>query len=150
MGRVFRLYAMSGIEALGVVGNIFQIISFAHETVRLCKSVYQGRSLDDGLGEIAASMAKLSKQVQQNYQRKQPQAAAERQLCTLATNCSIAARALEEEVGFLTGHKAKGSLGATLRLAVKTNWRKNRLEKLEKSLHAHQKTLETHLLAKVW
>ncbi|KAI8626180.1 hypothetical protein F5Y19DRAFT_229340 [Xylariaceae sp. FL1651] len=140
---------MSGLETLGIVSNVFQIISFARETIALCMAVYRGRSPDDSLGENAASLATLSAQLQQYYQGKRPQAAAERQLSLLATRCGIAARSLVEEVGFLTGHKAKGSLAATLRLAVKTNWRKKRLETVEKSLHAYQKTLETHLLAAV-
>lgn len=141
---------MSGLETLGIVGNIFQVISFARETITLCKAVYQGRSPDGWLDENAASLAALSAQIDQHYQGKRPQADAERQLCLLATKCGTVARALREEVGFLKGHKAKGSLATTLRLAVKTNWRKQRLEKLEKSLRAYQSTLETHLLASVW
>lgn len=141
---------MSGLETLSLVCSIFQVVSFARETITLCKAVYQGRSPDDCLHENAESLVALSAEIQQHYQGKRPLAAAERQLSFLASKCEAAARSLGEEVGFLTGHKAKGSLAATLRVAVKTNWRKKRLETLEKTLHTYQKTLETHLFASVW
>ncbi|KAI0506837.1 hypothetical protein F5B22DRAFT_659909 [Xylaria bambusicola] len=61
---------MSGLETLGIVGNIFQVISFARETITLCTAVYDGCSPDDSLGENAASLATLSAQLQQYYQGK--------------------------------------------------------------------------------
>ncbi|KAK3320309.1 hypothetical protein B0T19DRAFT_434251 [Cercophora scortea] len=138
---------MSGLETLGVVCNIFQVIGFAHETVTLCKGVYQGRSPDDHLGQNAASLEALSIEIETYHQAHRPNTPAERKLSELASKCSIAARSLHEEVDFLIGQKAKGSLVMTLHVAAKINWRKNRLERLEKSLRDYQKTLETHLLA---
>jgi len=141
---------MSGIEALGFVCNIMQTISFAHETVTLCKAIYQGRHPDAYLIENAASLAALSAQVQTHYQKMKPQTTDEWNLSNIASKCNITARALEEEVQFITDHQTKGNLAATLRIAVKMNWRKSRLERLEKSLREHRSTMESYLLARVW
>jgi hypothetical protein len=145
---------MSGLDVLGALGlacNIMQIISFAHETVAFCTEVYEGRSPDAQLEENAASLIKLSADVESHYQaRKSPYTASDRTLAEIAKKCATAARALEEEVRFLKGEKAKGKLAATLKVAVKTNWRKARLERLQKSLETCQHTMESHLLARVW
>ena len=141
---------MSGLEALGLACNIMQVISFVHEAVRFCKDVYQGRSPDAQLLEIARSLESLASDVQKHNQALKPQTASQKSLSDIAKKCNIAARALEEEVKFLCSHHGKGNLAATLRVAVKTNWRKSRLERLDKSLHDYQATMESHLLARIW
>lgn len=141
---------MSGLEALGIVSNIFQVISFACETLALCKAVYRGRSPDGWLGNCANSLTTLSEDIQKHCQGKQVRGSTEHDLTLLAAQCGIAARALREEAAFLTSHHAKGSLRVTLQLAVKVNWRKKRLERLEGCLGSYQKTIETHLLGSIW
>lgn len=141
---------MSGLEALSLVCNTMQIISAAHSTVSFCKAIYQGRSPDAHLSDNAVSLASLSDEVEMFYASTDPpRTANERSLADVAKKCNIAARALEEEVNFLMGNHAKGNLPATIKTAVKANWRKSRLEKLEKSLENYQKTMESHLLARV-
>ncbi|EOO03839.1 hypothetical protein UCRPA7_592 [Phaeoacremonium minimum UCRPA7] len=141
---------MSGLEALSLVCNILQIISAAHSTVSFCKAVYQGSSPDAHLGDNAVALASLSAEVEMFYASRQPpRTAHEKSLADVAKKCNIAARALEEEAKFLIGNRAKGNLATTIKIAVKTNWRKNRLDKLEKSLEAYQRTMESQLLAQV-
>lgn len=79
-----------------------------------------------------------------------PKTQNDRSLADIASKCSIAARSLDEEIQFISGHAKKGSLSSALRVVVKTNWRKRRLQRLEKSLETHRNTVETHLLARVW
>lgn len=62
----------------------------------------------------------------------------------------MAARALEEEVKFLMSRHAKGKLSRTLHVALKTLWRKSRLQRLERSLRDCQNIMESYLLAQVW
>ncbi|KAI0835164.1 hypothetical protein F5Y06DRAFT_276867 [Hypoxylon sp. FL0890] len=140
---------MSGLEALSVACNIMQVISFAHETISFCKEIYQGRSPDDHVEQNAASLLALSAQLQTHYESTKPKTSQETQLADIAKQCNIAARALEEEVKFLVSHHATGRLAQTLCLAVKTNWRRRRLERLEKSLRNYQHTMESHLLARI-
>ncbi|RYP70626.1 hypothetical protein DL771_005339 [Monosporascus sp. 5C6A] len=141
---------MSGLEALSLACNIMTVISFASETVNACKAIYQGRSPDDQLIDIAASLAAASDELQNENQSMNPKPAYEHRLVDIASKCNIAARALDDEVKFLMVNHKKGSLKDTLRVAVKANWRKNRLERLEKSLHDYQRAMETQLLASIW
>ncbi|OTA68003.1 hypothetical protein K449DRAFT_317405, partial [Hypoxylon sp. EC38] len=140
---------MSGLEALSVACNIMQVISFAHETISFCKSIYQGQYPDDHIKQNAASLSALSAELQAHYESTKPQTSQHKQLVDVAKQCNIAARALEEEVKFLISNHAKGHLVQTLRTAVKTNWRRGRLERLEKSLRNYQHTMESCLLARV-
>ncbi|KAI0853761.1 hypothetical protein F5Y00DRAFT_257063 [Daldinia vernicosa] len=140
---------MSGLEALGVACNIMQVISFAHETINFCKEIYQGRSFNEYNQQSVVSLVELSAQLQTHFQQAKSQSAKEKRLSDIAQKCNVAARALEDEVKFLTSHHAKGNLAATIKTAVKANWRKNRLERLEKSLENYQNTMESHLLARV-
>ncbi|KAI2784123.1 hypothetical protein F4815DRAFT_456926 [Daldinia loculata] len=140
---------MSGLEALGIACNIMQVISFAHETIDFCKEIYRGGSLNDYNQQSIASLVELSDQLQTHFQQAKSKIAQDKRLADIAQKCNVAARALEDEVKFLTFHHAKGNLAATIKTVVKTNWRKSRLERLEKSLKNHQNTMESYLLARV-
>ncbi|RYP51293.1 hypothetical protein DL769_010831 [Monosporascus sp. CRB-8-3] len=141
---------MSGLEVLSVACNIMTVISFARKTVSICKAVYQGRSPDDQLIDIAASLAATSDELQNGSQAISPKLAPEHRLADIASKCNVAARALDDKVKFLVANHKKGSLKETLRVAVKANWRKGRLERLEKSLHDYQRAMETQLLVSIW
>lgn len=141
---------MSGVETLGFVCNIMQLISFACETTTLCKAVYHGRSPDRHLQEYAKALSDASSQVNSHCQGMRSQTSDEQALEIIASKCNIAARELDEEVKFLNGHQAKGNLTATLRTAVRTNWRKNRLSRLERTLESYKSSMETHLLMRTW
>lgn len=141
---------MSGLEALGIACNIMQVISFAHETIEFCKAMYEGQSLDLYSEQSVASLSAISAQLQTRYQGVRSQTAQDRELEDVARKCNVAARALEEEVKFLTRHQAAGSLKRTLLVTLKIIWRKRRLERLEKSLRNRQQTMESYLLARVW
>ncbi len=142
---------MSGLEALGLVSNVFQVITFACDTVALCHAVYNARSSpDENLKEYATTLASLSIAVRKQCQQTQPKSQTERDLSDIAGKCTVAARALQDEVDFLTGHHAAGRLLATLQVAARTQWRKRRLARLEKSLEDYKKLFETHLLVRIW
>ncbi|KAI2465181.1 hypothetical protein F4781DRAFT_424945 [Annulohypoxylon bovei var. microspora] len=142
---------MSGLEALtsllSIACNIMQVISFAHGTISFCRAIYQGKYINEY--SDVTSLSALSAQLQTHYEATTPRTSDEKQLGDIAKKCNIAARALEEEVEFLKSHNAKGHLAQTLRIAVKTNWRKSRLERLDKSLRNDQHTMESYLLARV-
>lgn len=54
---------------------------------------------------------------------------------------------LQEEISFLVGQTGKGSLRATLKIVAKANWRKRRLERMEKALSDAEQLMQTTLLA---
>lgn len=141
---------MSGVEILSLAANIFQVINLASGTIGLCNGIYNGRAPDEHLGEHASTLRSLSFQVQSHCQATTPSSAGERELERIARKCAVAARALEEEVEFATKHHAQGNLAATLRVAIKTLWRRNRLVRLEEALRQYQGRMESHLIFRVW
>lgn len=140
---------MSGIGALGLACNVMQIISFAHETISFCKDVYEGSSPNFQLQRNAQSLARLSEDIHRYTEVPHPHTESQHELYRVADECNAAARALEEEIHFIFGHHAKGSLAATLRIATKSKWRRSRLDDLDKTMHDCQNVLDTHLLARI-
>ena len=140
---------MSGLEALGVACNIFQVISFGHETINLCKRVYQNGSPCCDLSDNAAQLNAFSSQIKKFSIPSKP-TREDQQLHNVASKCQKVSADLLEEIVFITGHTKKGSLKATLKVAAKTNWRKRRLDTLEKKLADVQRLMETGLLVRIW
>lgn len=54
---------------------------------------------------------------------------------------------LKDEIAFLLGQNNKGNLRATVRVAVKANWRTRRLKRLEKDLADSEQVMQSALLA---
>ncbi|KPM38309.1 hypothetical protein AK830_g8218 [Neonectria ditissima] len=139
---------MSGLEALGLACNIFQAISFGRETVSLIKTVYRDGSVDDSLEANAKDLSVLSSRVRAmaslDKQKRQ-----NRQLLEIAERCQAAARDLQEEIDFIMGERKKGSLRTTIKVAMKANWRKRRLNDIERKLSNAEKLMQSGLLARV-
>lgn len=141
---------MSGLETFGLVCNVMTVITFARDTIALCKAVYQGNSPDRQLLETALSLKTVSLDLQDCCQTTSAQTVSEKRLADIAKRCHEAAAALEDEVGFITGNIQKGSLAATLGVAVKTNWRRRHLDRLQSVVGACKSELETSLLGRIW
>lgn len=143
---------MSGAEALGLACNIFTVISFAHETISLCKSVYQGNLPGEELHQSAKLLAATSKdvQTQNDALQQRPRTASQKRLHDVAAKCNIAARGLQEETEYLSKHQKKGDLVAMLKVAAKSKWRKSRLERFEKSMTECRREMDTQLLHRIW
>ncbi|KAK1724250.1 uncharacterized protein BDZ83DRAFT_623479 [Colletotrichum acutatum] len=139
---------MSGLEALGLACNIFQVISFGRETASLVKRVYRDGTVDDALEANAKDLAQLAKHVQTLEVPKSP-TKQEHQLLEIAKKCQAVARDLTEEIAFIVGHKKKGSLAATIKVAAKANWRKRRLDTMERKLNDAERLMQSGLLARI-
>lgn len=145
---------MSGLEAMAALGlacSILQVISFGHDTISRVKQIYQNGTPDGALLENAGHLREVASRIES---AQVPSAAAsalhDQILLTVAKKCETAARDLQEEVKFIVEGAAAGSLGATLKVVVKTNWRKRRLERLEKDLRDAERLMQTGLLAQTW
>lgn len=141
---------MAGLETLAAICCIFQVISFSRETISLCKKVYRtGNSVDPELAENRVFLGRISSQIHEldttNVRSRDDQ-----ELYDVLKKCQAASRDLQEEVSFITGHAKKGSLASSLKIAAKTNWRKRRLETLERKLGEIQKLVESSLLVRIW
>lgn len=140
---------MSGLEALGLACNIFQIISFGRETASLVKRIYRDGTIDDVLEANAKDLAQLASHVQTLEVPKKP-TKQEHQLLEIAKKCQAVARDLTEEIAFIVGHKKKGSLASTIKVAAKANWRKRRLDTMERKLNDAERLMQCGLLARIW
>ena len=141
---------MSGLEALSLVCNIMTLITFAGDTVRLCKEIYEGKSPDDQLVHVAQSLESTSRDLQLGKVSFSSSTAHNDGLASVARKCNAAARSLIDEVDFVTTRQKKGSVRATLRVAATVQIRKYRLTRLEASLNKQQTILQTELLASIW
>lgn len=143
---------MAGLETLAAVSSIFQVIAFSWETISLCKKIYlTGSGVDPELAENAAVLDQISSQIQgMDTLNAGVRSRDDEQLHDVLKKCQAASRDLQEEVAFITGHAKKGSLASILKIAAKTNWRKRRLETLERKMADIQKLMEASLLARVW
>ncbi|KAJ0120072.1 hypothetical protein J7T55_000925 [Diaporthe amygdali] len=146
-----RSLKMSGLEGLGALGlacSIFQVISFGRETLSLVKDVYRHGTLDESLMDKSTAIQGVASDIIA-VDIPQP-GKQERKLVDVTKKCTGVARDLQEEIAFLVGHNGKGSLRTTLKIAAKANWRKRRLERMEKDLDDSEQLMHTTLLAWVF
>lgn len=146
---------MSGLEplvALSLACNILQIVNVGRQTVGLIKTIYQGGTLNDRLDENAASLGSLSDEVKKCQHSGNPWKCPmhEQKLVEAAERCSTAAIELREEIRFLVENARKGSLASAIKVVAKTNWRKRRLDRLQKNLEGAEKLLQMNLLERTW
>ncbi|POS80025.1 hypothetical protein DHEL01_v201571 [Diaporthe helianthi] len=120
---------LEGLAALGLACSIFQTISFGRETLALVKDVYRNGTIDQSLVDKSTAIQEVASDI-----------------IAVKIPPSLS-KHLDEEITFLKGHNAKGSLRATVKTAVKTNWRKRRLEKMEKDLADSEQVMQSALLA---
>ncbi|KAK3905897.1 hypothetical protein C8A05DRAFT_30256 [Staphylotrichum tortipilum] len=141
---------MSGLEVFALVASIFQVISFAGQTIELCKTVYDGGLPDKRLGDKAAAMYDLSIKVLYQCQATPgAQSDPERELTAFATKCREMARELKESVDRFDRPQAKGKLLPSMVTTFGYQLQKRSLKRLEKDLESHRQMLETKLLARV-
>lgn len=142
---------MSGLEALSLVCSIMQVISFTKELATTCKYIYDGRAtVDDITQENTASiksllddMDKCSRAVRQRTQN-------EKDLREIARKCSSAAQELQKEIQLATQYHKPGSAVKAIIGGVKSFTHKRKVKELSEKFQESQKTLETHLLVRVW
>ncbi|KAK2591382.1 hypothetical protein QQS21_010926 [Conoideocrella luteorostrata] len=149
---------MSGLEpiaALGLACNIFQIISFGREIITVAKQVYQNGSGygDSSLKNRADCMHDIASAIEKEYTPSSAgtfQPAKARRLRQISQKCCAAARSLQEEVDFIIKNARTGSLRSAVKVAAKANWRKRRLERLEKELNDCEGLMQFGLLDYIW
>jgi len=139
---------MSSLEplaALGLVCNILQLVEAAGKTVSTCKSIFHTGAPDPALSQSTAHLTTSFDQLKQSLTAAPgPKDQDEAALLEAAKNCSTAALSLKTEIAKVSDEASKGKYSSAISGALKVLVRKGKIEKLEKSLAAHQKALETH------
>ncbi|KAI0141579.1 hypothetical protein GGR57DRAFT_404480 [Xylariaceae sp. FL1272] len=143
---------MSGLEplaALSLACNIFQVISFAKETIDIAKKIYQTGTVRVEIEESSKTLIELLAETKLPGQT-QSTTRQERQLVEQFKKCENISRSIQDEVIFLTTQANQGSLAATVKTVAKVKWRKNRLSRLEQQLVEAERMLHSGLLASIF
>lgn len=133
-----------------MVCSIMQVISFTKEVLTLCKDVYDGRpTTDRQMEENTASiqvlldnMTHCSVSIQQTNSDKE--------LYAIAEKCSKAAQELQKEMQQVTKHCKPGYAIKAMIAGYKSKWHKGKITSLYNIFCQYQKTLETHILVRLW
>ncbi|KAM0401918.1 hypothetical protein ACHAQC_002616 [Fusarium culmorum] len=142
---------MSGFEALGMACAVFQTISFAQETTRLCVDIYRGLKTPDSIFQVnASSMIEAAVRVKASC--KAATTPEEKCLIDVAKKCTSAAAELSDEVRKITElhKKGKGNIISAARGGVTSFWKKNKMNSLDNGLRRHTETMQTLLITRVW
>ncbi|KAM5515641.1 hypothetical protein FOXYSP1_02592 [Fusarium oxysporum f. sp. phaseoli] len=142
---------MSGLEALSVASSILQVISFAGETARICKAIYNDQPTDnDEIKERALSLKEAAETTTQVCRAYQPHTKDEKKLKEIADQCAKTAAELEDRLGDLLCHNSPGNASKAMLILFKTWMSKKSIERLENTLDGYKDILETHLLVSVF
>jgi hypothetical protein len=136
---------MFSLDALSLCCNLVTLIGFAGETLTLCKRIYQGQPPGAAFRENAENVISVSLRIQSRHQSLE-----DKELADVAKRCNNIAQSLKDEYNHIIKGQKNGSLAATLKIASRYQWRRNRLERLETSLTEIRGIMDTHLLARVW
>lgn len=111
---------MSGLEALSLACNIFQIISFARDTVNFCRDVYNGQKTPDAhLEAQATAMIQAAQQIEASC-NSGTLTTSQQTLADISRDCVATARKLESMVQSITKTHKKGKFVSTLSARVKS------------------------------
>ncbi|KAH7303864.1 hypothetical protein B0I35DRAFT_364273 [Stachybotrys elegans] len=131
---------MSGLETLGIVCLMFQVISFTHETISTCAAIYRGQETPDAVFEdTAITVGGLATRIKEKCTN--PALQDETVLLDLAKKCANKAEELVKEMQKITTHHKPSNLLAPLVARVHSIYRQRKIEELGKSLSKYQDSM---------
>jgi len=142
--------------ALGLVCNVFPVISFAREICTTCHSAYQrGQAPSSAVATTVDHFETVFKEIEATEATAaRPLTKSVSEVIEIARKCNGAALALKDEVERRDAKaaKAKGNLFKAGVLAVKSvaSPGARKVEKLEKVLQAHQSAMDARMLYSLW
>ncbi|UPK99485.1 hypothetical protein LCI18_010420 [Fusarium solani-melongenae] len=143
---------MSGLEplaALGLACSVMQTITFAGETLSLCRKIYNDGQPDPGLSDYSLGLSKISETLKKNLNRGSGVLLSDDlALRDTAEKCLEVATKLAQEMQNLAPQDGQKGVRTSIRLGFKTLFRKPRLEQLEISLRNVQSAMNTQLLVR--
>ncbi|KAF5623955.1 uncharacterized protein FTJAE_10502 [Fusarium tjaetaba] len=140
----------TGLEALGAVCAIVQLIQFSFKVVVGFKKVYDGEPTDYNVLEAHVNdMHENSVLVNRRFQslgisEKSPPV--EQELQGVANRCRDTARELQIELRYVTKNQQKGNCASAISYTFRSLLRRGRIERLRRSLDMEKKLMETRLL----
>ncbi|KAH7234098.1 hypothetical protein B0J15DRAFT_571685 [Fusarium solani] len=143
---------MSGLEplaALGLACSVMQTITFAGQTLSLCRKIYNDGQPDPALNDYGLELAKISETLKNNLNTGSGVLSSDDlALRDTAEKCLAATDKLAQEMHNLSPQSAQKGVRTNTRLGFKTLFQKPRLEQLETSLRNIQSAMNTQLLVR--
>lgn len=146
---LFSSVIMSGLEALGLVCNIIQLVEFGGTTISLCRQIHENGKPDLNVADLSESLSGASNSLKKTLTKRHGTSSPDDlALQETADKCVKIADALHLEMQSLSVPPGKKGMRSSIRFGFKTLWRKNHLEKLEKDLKNIQSAMDTQLLVR--
>lgn len=146
--------AMSGLEplvALGLACSIMQVITFARDTIAVCRTIFKTGSLDPSLGAQAKGLSSVCEELEKRRRAIiGPVSRDEENVLDVARTILDAAAELRTEIDKVCSSASKGKIGAAVTGSLKLAWRKRKVDQLQKTILNGQKALEDRLLVRLW
>ncbi|KAJ4146220.1 hypothetical protein NW754_001684 [Fusarium falciforme] len=143
---------MSGLEplaALGLACSVIQTITFAGQTLSLCRKISKDGQPDPALNDYSLELSKISETLKSNLNRGTGVLLSDDlALRDTAEKCLDVATKLAQEMKNLSPQNGQKGDRISFRLGFKTLFRKPRLEQLETSLRNIQSVMNTQLLVR--
>jgi hypothetical protein len=144
---------MSGLEplaALGLACNVMQVIHFASETASLTKAMFSTGTPNPSLAYTTASLEKAYDDLERSLRTAStPGNQDEQELLEVARSTAAVVSDMTAEMDRVSNGAAKEKYLISAFGAMKSRLRRANIEKLESSLAAHQKVLETQILIRI-
>ncbi|KAF3009082.1 hypothetical protein E8E14_008384 [Neopestalotiopsis sp. 37M] len=144
---------MDALAALGIACNLMQVISFAGETITLCKHVYKRGSADPGLEENAKTLRVLVRCLDESLHMptsEVPPDQATVEVQALAKKCLNAVSSLSVQLNEIGTSRSQGRFGKTI-IAVSKYLRKaSDLRHLQEEIEGYQRILDSGLLIRIY
>ncbi|PMD31899.1 hypothetical protein L207DRAFT_187662 [Hyaloscypha variabilis F] len=143
---------MEAVAALSIACNVMQVISFAHETISLCKRLHQGGLLDEDLANNARHLSSLSASLRDSInaaRTPRPLTKEQNGLQAVAERCLEASTKLRLELDKFTMPGSPSGL-TTLKTVLSAHFHKKSIKALRKIMNECQCTLQSDLLFQLW
>ncbi|WAO84597.1 NACHT domain-containing protein [Fusarium falciforme] len=137
------------LAALGLACSVMQTLTFAGQTLSLCKKIYNDGQPDPALNDYGLELTKISETLKNNLNTGSGVLSSDDlALRDTAEKCLEVATNLAQEMQNLSPQNGQKGVRISIRLGFKTVFRKSRLEQLEISLRNIQSTMNTQLLVR--
>jgi hypothetical protein len=144
---------MDPMTAIGLAGSIVQFVSFSHEFVSLGKEIYNSstgaREQSIELDTMIQDLSAIHKSLLQSWSTDPDcRSKQEKNIASLVTQCEPIYQKLQ---GVLAGLQVQGDhrKWKSFCKALKSVWKEDQINSMEKRLHRLQRQIDSHLVADI-
>jgi hypothetical protein len=146
---------MDPITAFSVACGVIQVVDFGLQAAKKGREIYRDGSLSQNqhieyatrnLNQASTSLEQSLKTLGTTKQHSKDDV----ELRNLAVDCQEASKDLLSELEGLKLDPKKPSKRQAVKKGIKSIWKKDRIEELQRKLEGYQKALDTRILIRLW